>query len=105
MEKIKFESVNEAVLYTTNTVDSERVYDVTANVRIDSTSVTSFDNGVVKTSDRVLCTFNAYSKGNLNTHFQGNLDITTMCNILNVIDSFIDNVENKVVNKNPIVLN
>ena len=105
MEKVKFESLNEAVVFVSNSVDADKVYDITANVRISNSVVNTFDGGTVKKDNKVLCSFSAYNKGNLNTNFQGGLDITTMCSVLNAIDIFIDDVEVKVASGTVVVIN
>ena len=106
MDKIKFENLNEAVVKTSNSVDTERVYDIEANVRImDSTKVQSLDGGLVKKDGNVVCTFSKYTEGQLNTNFQNVGDIMEMCTILQVINSFVIDVAEEVGNSTAIVLN
>lgn len=106
MDKIKFENLNEAVVKTSNSVDTERVYDIEANVRImDSTKVQSLDGGLVKKEGNVVCTFSKYAEGQLNTNFQNVGDIMEMCAILQAINSFVIDVASEVANGTAIVLN
>ena len=105
MEKIKFQTLNEAVILTNNSVDTEREYDITANVRINNSNVITFDGGTVKQEDKVICSFSSYSKGNQNTNFQGVLDTSTKCRIINAIDIFVKDVEDKIASGTSIVLN
>lgn len=105
MSKIKFENLNEAVVKTSNSVDTERVYDIEANVRItNSTEVRNLDSGIVKKEGTVVCTFSKYSEGQLNTNFQNVGDIMEMCTILQAINSFVIDVASEVANGTAIVL-
>lgn len=106
MSKIKFQNLNEAVVKTDNSVDTEKVYDIEANVRImNSTKVQSLDGGLVKKEGNVVCTFSKYSEGQLNTNFQNVGDIMEMCAILQAINSFVIDVAEEVGNGTAIVLN
>lgn len=106
MSKIKFEKLNEAVVKTNNSVDTERVYDVESNVRILGTDkVQSFDGGLVKKGDNIVCTFSKYAEGQLNTNFQNVADIMEMCEILQAINTFVVNVTEEVAKGTAIVLN
>lgn len=106
MSKIKFQNLNEAVVKTDNSVDTEKVYDIEANVRImNSTKVQSLDGGLVKKEGTVVCTFSKYSEGQLNTNFQNVGDIMEMCTILQAINSFVIDVTEEVGNGTAIVLN
>lgn len=104
MEKIKFEKLNEAVIATTNSVDTERVYDIEASVKVVGTDVTTIDNGIVKENNTVVCAFSTWSKGSLNTNFQGALNISKMCAVLAAIDAFINEVETEVSSGEAIIL-
>lgn len=106
MSKIKFENLKEAVVKTNNSVDTERVYDIEANVRIvDSTRVQSVDGGFVKKDGKAVCTFSTYSEGQLNTNFQNVGDIMEMCAILQAINTFVVDVTEEVAKGTAIVLN
>jgi hypothetical protein len=106
MNKIKFEKLNEAVIKTNNLVDVERVYDVESNVRIfGENKVQSFDGGLVKKGDNIVCTFSKYAKEQLNTNFQNVGDIMEMCAILQAINTFVVDVTEEVAKGTAIVLN
>lgn len=97
MNRIKFEKLNEAVVKTNNSVDTERVYDVESNVKIlGADKVQSFDGGLVKKGDNIVCTFSKYAEGQLNTNFQNVGDIMEMCAILTAITTFIADVKTKI---------
>lgn len=106
MNKIKFEKLNEAVVKTNNSVDTERVYDVESNVRIfDENKVQSFDGGVVNKGDIIVCTFSKYAEGQLNTNFQNVTDIMEMCAILQAINTFVLGVVEEVAKGTAVVVN
>ena len=106
MNKIKFEKLNEAVVKTNNSVDTERVYDVESNVRtLGADKVQSFDGGLVKKGDNIVCTFSKYAEGQLNTNFQNVGDVMEMCAILQAINTFVIDVTEEVAKGTAVVLN
>ena len=106
MNKIKFEKLNEAVVKTNNSVDTERVYDVESNVRIlGENKVQSFDGGLVKKGDNIVCTFSKHQEGQLSNNFQNVGDIMEMCAILQTINTFVVDVTEEVAKGTAIVLN
>ena len=106
MNKIKFEKLNEAVVKTNNSVDTERVYDVESNVRtLGADKVQSFDGGLVKKDDNIVCTFSKYAEDQLNTNFQNVGDVMEMCAILQSINSFVVDVAEEVAKGTAVVLN
>lgn len=106
MNKIKFEKLNEAVVKTNNSVDTERVYDVESNVRIlGENKVQSFDGGLVKKGDNIVCTFSKHQEGQLSNNFQNVTDIMEMCSILQAINTFVVDVTEEVANGTAVVLN
>lgn len=106
MNRIKFEKLNEAVVKTNNSVDTERVYEVESNVRIlGENKVQSFDGGLVKKDGNIVCTFSKYAEGQLNTNFQNVGDIMEMCAILQAINTFVLGVIEEVEKGNAVVLN
>lgn len=106
MNKIKFEKLNEAVVKTSNSVDTERVYDVESNVRIfGENKVQNFDGGLVKKGGNIVCTFSKYQESQLNTNFQNVGDIMEMCAILQAINAFVVDVTEEVAKGTAVVLN
>lgn len=106
MSKIKFESLSEATIKTTNSVDETKVYDISANVRItDTTHVSSVEGGYVKKDGKTVCTFSTYNEGQLNTNFQNVYDVSEMCAILQAISDFMGAVNDEVANGTAIVIN
>lgn len=106
MNRIKFEKLNEAVVKTNNSVDAERVYDVESNVRIlGDNKVQSFDGGLVKKGDNIVCTFSKHQEGQLSNNFQNVTDIMEMCAILQAINTFVLGVIEEVEKGTAVVLN
>lgn len=106
MSKVKFQNLNEAVVKTDNSVDTEKAYDIEANVRItNSTKVSNFDSGRVEKDGTIVCTFSKYNEGQMNTNFQNVSDVMEMCTILQAINSFVVDVTDEVANGTAITLN
>jgi catabolite regulation protein CreA len=106
MNKIKFENLNEAVVKTSNSVDTERVYDVESNVRIfGENKVKSFDGGSVKKDGNIVCTFSKHQAGQLNANFQNVGDVMEQCAILQAINTFVLGVIEEVEKGTVFVLN
>ena len=101
MSKIKFTAVNSANVGVSNSVDTEKVYDITANVTItNGEKMSNVDNGYVKKDDKIVCSFSKYGESSLNTSFQGASDVMEMCNILQALSAFLSDVEAAVENNN-----
>lgn len=101
MSKIKFTAVNSANVSVSNSVDTDKVYDITANVTImNRKKLSNVDNGLVKKDDKIVCSFTRYGESSLNTSFQGSSDVMEMCNILQALSAFLGEVETSVENNN-----
>lgn len=97
MAKIKFENLTEAVIVTNNSVDTEKVYDIAANVKIyESNNVSSVNGGRVEKDGKIVCTFSTYSQGQMNANFQNVSDVMEMCAILQSINTFVQDVTTEV---------
>lgn len=106
MSKIKFENLREAVVKTSNSVNTERVYDMAANVRImNQTEVAHVESGEVKKDGKVVCTFSTYRHGQMNTNFQGVTDVMEMCAILQAVSGFLADVTEAVNEGNVVLVN
>lgn len=93
-----------ATVKYSNKDDSARVFDITANVRIENGNVSNFENGEVKNlvNDGMgnVATFNAYGEKNLNLYIQ-NADETEAQSILTAIYAFMADVKANVT-ANPV---
>lgn len=95
MSKIDFTKLNSANVSADNSVDTEKVYDINANVNISGQSVNSIDGGSVKKDDVQVATFSRWGENSLNINFM-NVDAMTMCSIITEVNAFIEGVETKV---------
>ena len=95
MSKIDFTKLNSANVTADNSVDTEKVYDINANVNISGNSVNSIDGGSVKKDDVQVATFSRWGENSLNINFM-NVDAMEMCSIITEVNTFIEAVETKV---------
>ena len=95
MSKIDFTKLNSANVTADNSVDTEKVYDINANVNIIGNSVNSIDGGSVKKDDVQVATFSRWGENSLNINFM-NVDAMAMCSIITEVNAFIEAVETKV---------
>lgn len=92
--KVTYKELKNARINVDNSVDTSKVYDISADVNVNSSSVESFDQGIVKSSDSVIATFSCYGDGNLNIGYQ-NVESANQCEILEAVNDFMENVKNK----------
>lgn len=98
MSKVSYVDLKSAVVEMSNSVDSERSYDITANVNVtNGNSVGSVDNGIVKSvgEENVVATFSSWGSQNLSLNFNG-LDAANYCDCVESIKSFIEDVKTEV---------
>ena len=96
MSKIDFTKLNSANVTADNSVDTEKVYDINANVNISGNSVNSIDGGSVKKDDVQVATFSRWGENSLNINFM-NVDAIEMCTIITEVNAFCQAVNEKVV--------
>ena len=96
MSKIDFTKLNSANVSADNSVDTSKVYDITADVNISGDKVNSIDSGVVKNAEsKQVATFSKWGENSLNINFT-DVDAMEMCNIINAVNDFNNNVADKV---------
>lgn len=95
MEKIVFEALNSAQVKVNNSVDAEKVYDITANVDIAGTQVRNISAGEVKLNNEAVATFSSWGENNLSLNY-ANIDASQYCSIVEAICTFIAQVKEKV---------
>lgn len=100
MSKVDFTRLNSANVSVENSVDSERVYDIKCNAKINNGALNSIDSGFVVKDDVQVATFTMWAS-NLTPSFNNVTDATEMCNILMAITSFIEDTKNEI-ETNPI---
>lgn len=85
-----------------NSVDAERVYDIAANVNIDSGNVVNnIDGGTVRRETNELATFNSWGDGNLQINYNG-VNAEEQCAIITAVNQFIADVRSKAAESNPL---
>lgn len=105
MAKISFEALNSANVKTNNAVDTERSYDITANVNINNgKDLGNVENGNVTKDGVTVCNFSKYGSSSLNVNFMNIVDATEMCNILTAINEFIEAVKTAVSEGDAVIL-
>lgn len=95
MEKIVFEALNSAQVKVNNSVDTEKVYDITANVDIAGTQVRNISAGEVKLNNEVVATFSSWGDHNLSINYV-NVDPSVYSSIVEAVNQFIAQVKEKV---------
>lgn len=98
MEKVSYKELRSAVVTMDNSVDTERVYEISANVNVQmGNTVGTIDNGVVRTkgeeNNSNIATFNAWSDKNKNVSYNNADD---ECEVLMAINAFIADCKAKV---------
>lgn len=101
-EKVAYASLVNAVVRMDNSVDAERVYEITSAVNIDDdTRVSSFNNGIVKKDGQQVATFNAHGETNLSINFSINESVE-QCEITKGINAFMQDAKSKVSISQPL---
>lgn len=95
MEKIVFESLTSAQVKVNNSVDTEKVYDIIANVDFAGNQVRSISGGEVQLNNEVVATFSSWGDHNLSISYV-NVDPSVYCSIVEAVSEFIAQVKEKV---------
>ena len=88
----KFEKLQRANVEVSNADDNLRKYAITAEAQVANGKVENFNNGHVRENDIFIASFNRWSDGNMNITFN-NVEKEAQCEVLNVINAFIQDVE------------
>lgn len=95
MEKVDFIKLNSANVSADNSVDTEKKYDITANVNINGRKVNSVDAGRVVKGGIEVASFSKWGESQLNVNFNG-VDVMEMCSIITEVNAFYVSVVEKV---------
>lgn len=95
--KVTLEAVNSANVKVNNSVDTERVYEISASINVMGNTMNNVSDGVVKQGEVVKANFQRWSTENLNIQFQTS-DVMEMCAVINAINGFIADCEKAVEN-------
>lgn len=96
--KVDFTKLNSANVTADNSVDEAKKYDITARVNISENKVNSVDSGRVVKEGVEVASFSKWEENQLNVNFNG-VDVMEMCSILTEVNSFYNNVVEKVENE------
>jgi hypothetical protein len=96
--KVDFTKLNSANVTADNSVDEAKKYDITARVNISENKVNSVDSGRVVKEGVEVASFSKWGENQLNVNFNG-VDVMEMCSILTEVNSFYNNVVEKVENE------
>lgn len=96
--KVDFTKLNSANVTADNSVDEAKKYDITARVNINENKVNSVDSGRVVKEGAEVASFSKWGENQLNVNFNG-VDVMEMCSILTEVNSFYNNVVEKVENE------
>lgn len=96
-EKISYKEVRNATVCVDNSVDTGRVYDISADVSIQGQStVESFQNGTVMKDGVQVASFNCWGDGtNVGINYTG-IASEKQCEVLEAVGAFIKDVKGKV---------
>lgn len=90
---IKVEALIEKQERMSNANDSERAFDVSANVRTSNAGVGNIDNGTVTKDGIQLASFNSYGGNSLNINYAGGIEGVDRAAVLAAIEQFIADVK------------
>ena len=102
MQKVKFKALNSANLTVDNSVDENKVYEISARANLNENKLVSVDSGLVMKEGNQVATFTMHSN-TLTPSFQNVTDPAEMCNALMTITAFIASVKTEI-ETNPIAL-
>lgn len=105
-ENVTYKALNSANVRIDNSVDAERVYNISANVNVAATNVSNMEGTIREDNDvaEVLATFNSRD-GILSVDYQ-NITLEEQQAVNAAINAFIEDVKAKVGSVSPVsVLN
>ena len=104
-EKVTYKELRSAKVHVDNSVDTSKTYDISADVNIENTTtVSGMDSGEVKQSGNVIANFSYWGENNLNISYMG-VESANQCDVLEAVNTFIDNVKTKVGSSEQLTLN
>ena len=97
MEKVTYKELKNALVHTDNSVDTDRVYDISADIRLQGqTVIESYESGSVMKDSAQVATFNCWGDiSNISIQYY-NVESQDQCGVLNAATQFMEAVKNKV---------
>ena len=96
--KVEFTQLNSANVTADNSVDTERRYNITANININGQMVDNISGGRVIKEEVEVASFSKWGESNTNFSFNV-VDAVEMCAIITQVTAFCADVTEKVTNE------
>lgn len=99
MGKVNYTALNNANMKVNNALDTERVYDIEANVNVGyNGDMNGIEGGMIHKDGRTMATFNVWDGGNQSTVNFTQSDIDENSAVLSAITTFTADVKEYVKN-------
>lgn len=97
MDKVIYKELRNALVHVDNSGDSDRVYDISADIRLQGqTVIESYESGSVMKDNAQVATFNCWGDiSNISIQYY-NVESQDQCGVLNAVTQFMEAVKDKV---------
>ena len=101
-EKVAYKDLRNALVHMDNSVDTAKVYDIAADVRLQGqNTVEAFESGTVAKDGAQVATFYCYGDAvNMSVNFQG-VESGEQCEVIEAINAFMEDVKAKAGSSTP----
>ena len=101
-EKVTYKDLRNALVHMDNSVDTAKVYDIAADVRLQGqNTVEAFESGTVAKDGAQVATFYCYGDAvNMSVNFQG-VESNKQCEVIEAINAFMGDVKAKAGSSTP----
>ena len=101
-EKVTYKDLRNALVHMDNSVDTAKVYDIAADVRLQGqNTVEAFESGTVAKDGAQVATFYCYGDAvNMSVNFQG-VESNKQCEVIEAINAFMEDVKAKAGSSTP----
>ena len=101
-EKVSYKELRNALVHMDNSVDTAKVYDIAADVRLQGqNTVEAFESGTVAKDGAQVATFYCYGDAvNMSVNFQG-VESGEQCGVIEAINAFMEDVKAKAGSSTP----
>lgn len=106
MDKVTYKELKNALIHVDNSVDTAKVYDIDADIRIQGQNVIeNIESGNLYSDGAYMASFSSYNGiSNLTVQFNS-IDSQTRCAVLEAINAFIEDLKVKVTNSTMTISN
>ena len=97
MDKVIYKELRNALVHVDNSGDSNKVYDISADIRLQGqTVIESYESGSVMKDNAQVATFNCWGDiSNISIQYY-NVESQDQCGVLNAVTQFMEAVKDKV---------